>query len=182
MVKNLTLDGKVSPVANPWMSTALRNLLNELAPGSVEFARNVSVAWCAYSTVIDINAARPEPMRAICWLAYDNPGQSPRIPIFSGSTRLPEGFERCGQFVYDPEIPLWRYRKANKLATLSWEALQESFMVNVLEEEQKAFDGLSGLKPCPCKLNAYTQKIYEETSARWQRMEEDYWLKFGLGF
>ena len=182
MVKNLTLDGKVSPVANPWMSTALRNLLNELAPGSVEFARNVSVAWCAYSTVIDINAARPEPMRAICWLAYDNPGQSPRIPIFSGSTALPEGFDRCGQNVYDPEIPLWRYRKANKLATLAWQVMKDKFIVNVLEEEQKAFEGLSDLEPCACKLNSYTRKVYEETSARWARMEAEYWVKFGMGF
>ena len=121
-------------------------------------------------------------MRAICWLAYDNPGQSPHIPIFSGSTSLPDGFERCGQNVYDPEIPLWKYRKANKLATLAWEAVKDGFMVNVLEEEQKAFDGLDGLSPSPEELDAYTLKIYEETSARWKRMEAVYWVRFGMGF
>lgn len=184
MVKNLTLGGKVSPVANPWMTTTMRNTLNEIAPGSVEFARNVSVAWCCYSTVIDINPARPEAMRAICWLAYDNPAQSPHIPIFSGSTRLPAGFERCGQNVYGEDIPLWKYRKANKLATLAWEGIKDVFMVNVLEEEQKAFDGLELLyaHPCPMRLNAYTQRIYEQTSARWKQMEADYWVIFGLGF
>ncbi len=182
MVRNITLNGTVSPIANPWMTTEMRNTLMEIAPGKVEFARNVSVAWCCYSTVIDINAARPEPMRAICWLAYDNPGQSPHIPIFSGSTKLPDGFDRCGQNVFDPDIPLWRYRKANKLATLAWQRTKDEFIKIVLEEEQKAFDGLSNLKPCPCKLNAYTETIYNETSTRWKQMEDRYWVMFGMGF
>lgn len=182
MVRNITLNGKVSPVANPWMTTDMRNTLMEIAPGKVEFARNVSVAWCCYSTVIEIQAARPEPMKAICWLAYDNPAQSPHIPIFSGNRTLPEGFDRCGQDVYDENIPLWHYRQANKLATLAWQKTKEEFMVNVSEEEQKAFDGLEGLQSDSKSLDAYTRKVYDETSARWAGMAARYWVMFGMGF
>lgn len=182
MVRNITLNGEVSPIANPWMTTEMRNTLMEIAPGKVEFARNVSVAWCCYSTVIDINASRPDAMKAICWFAYDNPGQSPHIPIFSGNTTLPEGFDRCGQNVYDESIPLWHYRKANKLATLAWQRTKGEFIENVLEMEQQAFDGLETLCCNPAELNAYTQKVYNETSTRWKQMEERYWVMFGMGF
>ena len=182
MVRNITLNGEVSPIANPWMTTEMRNTLMEIAPGKVEFARNVSVAWCCYSTVIDINASRPDSMKAICWFAYDNPGQSPRIPIFSGNTALPEGFDRCGQNVYDEDIPLWHYRKANKLATLAWQRTKAEFIPNVLEMEQQAFDGLETLCCDPSELNAYTEKVYNETSTRWKQMEARYWVMFGMGF
>ena len=40
-------DTVVSPVANPWLTTTMRNTLNTIAPGTVEFRRTVAVAWCA---------------------------------------------------------------------------------------------------------------------------------------
>ena len=35
----------ISPVANPWLTTTMRNTLNTIAPGSVEFSRTMAVAW-----------------------------------------------------------------------------------------------------------------------------------------
>lgn len=201
MCRNVTVDvaekdgvpahKEVSPVANPWLSTNMRNTLNSIAPGTVEFTRTLAVAWCAYSTVIQLRSWLPDEVGGVCWFAVDNPGQSPRIPIFCGGKALPTAFERCGHKAYDPESVLWKFRKANKLATVEWQTTKKDFLKNVMEMEDKAFEGLPLLednvkKASPAAraalLDAYTADIYNACAERWAEMEASYWLKFGRGF
>lgn len=195
MCKGVTIeDGVVSPVANPWLTTDMRKTLNHIAPGSVEFARNVSVAWCAYSTVIQLRSWLPDSIGGICWLSLDNPGQSPRIPVFAGSTRLPDAFLHCGQNEYNPDYALWKWRKANKLATVQWQATKKDFMANVMAFEDEAFAALQPLEDaaashsgcsvpvCSEALNACTQRLFDRSCEIWAGMEASFWVKFGLGF
>jgi dipeptidase len=175
-------DTIVSPVANPWLSTNLRNTLNTLAPGTVEFRRTVAVAWCAYSHITQLRGWLPDSIGGICWISVDNPAQSPRIPVFSGTTALPANFETCGQKQYVPDSYLWQFRRANKLATLSWQSTKEGFNKEVLRLEQLAVDGLpTAPQPAPV-LTAYTEYIYNEGVRAWKALEEKYWLQFGTGF
>ena len=175
-------DTVVSPVANPWLSTTLRNTLNTLAPGTVEFRRTVAVAWCAYSHVTQLRSWLPDSIGGVCWISVDNPGQSPRIPVFSGTTVLPKNFEVCGQKQYVPDSYLWQFRRANKLATLSWQTTKEGFNKEIGRLETLAFDGMPAADASPAILNAYTEYIYNEGVRSWKALEEKYWLQFGTGF
>ena len=58
----------------------------------------------------------------------DNPGQSPRVPIFCGTTDLPEMFKICGNHRYRLDSALWHYRPANKLATVRWMPTYEEYL------------------------------------------------------
>lgn len=185
-------DTVVSPVANPWLTGTMQQTLNMLAPGTISFKRTVSVAWCSYSFVAQLRDWLPDPVGGICWMAVDNPGQSPRIPIFCGTTELPAAFARCGQKSYDPEAWLWQFRRANKLATVQWQRTKKQHLNAVLHHEGKAFsglknleDGIKGMKD-PSKaskqLNAYTKQIFDGTVAAWAELESQYWHLFGMGF
>ena len=127
-------DTIASPIANPWLTTTLRNTLNTIAPGTVEFRRTVAVAWCAYSHVTQLRSWLPDEVGGVCWISVDNPGQSPRIPVFCGTTALPKNFEICGQKQYVPDSYLWQFRRANKLATLSWQSTKEGFNKEILRK------------------------------------------------
>ena len=185
-------DTVVSPVANPWLTGTMQQTLNMLKPGTIDFKRTVSVAWCSYSFVAQLRSWLPDQVGGICWMAVDNPGQSPRIPIFCGTTELPEAFARCGQKSYDPQAWLWQYRRANKLATVAWQRTKKQHMNAVLHHEGKAFSGLKpledGIKAMkdPSKsskqLNAYTKQIYTGTVDAWAELEAQYWHMFGMGF
>ncbi|MCR5588719.1 MAG: C69 family dipeptidase, partial [Bacteroidales bacterium] len=185
-------DTVVSPVANPWLGSAMQQTLNMIAPGTVDFKRTVSVAWCSYSFVAQLRDWLPDQVGGICWMAVDNPGQSPRIPVFCGTTALPEAFSRCGQKSYDPEAWLWQYRRANKLATVAWQRTKKQHMAAVLQQEGAAFSGLKALEDNvkamknPAKadklLNAYTKQVYDNTRAAWSDLEAQYWHMFGMGF
>ena len=181
MTKNVKLDTVVSPVANPWLTGTLRRTLNTLAPGTVEYRRTVAVAWCAYSHITQLRSWLPDEVGGICWLSLDNPAQSPRIPVFSGTTQLPRAFDTCGQQQYDPDCALWSFRRANKLATLAWQATKKGFNEEVLRMEEMAIGGLPA-SGTPASLNAYTAYIFNEGVRSWKAMEEKYWLVFGMGF
>ncbi|KWW31241.1 MAG: secreted peptidase [bacterium P3] len=188
-------DYVVSPLANPWMTSAMQKTLNYLRPGTVDFRRTVSVAWCSYSWVAQLRGRMPDAVGGVCWFSVDNPGQSPRIPVFAGTTRLPDAFGRCGQKRYDPNSLLWQYRKANKLATLAWQRTKKEMTDTLLHRQQAAFDGLRKLESdvqlyymqgmisdCARLLDGYTERVYLDTRDAWAALEARYWHLFGMGF
>ena len=188
-------DTIISPIANPWMNGTMQNTLNFLAPETVKFQRTVAVAWSSYHHIIQCRSWVPDEIGAICWMACDNPGQSPRIPIFSGSTALPEGFDKCGQLRYREEAWIWHYRKANKLATVQWGRTKKTVMDNANRFEQKALDEIPAIenkakaliaddktKEATELLNQYTSDFAASTRQAWKEMENKFWYWFSMGF
>ena len=180
-----------SPAANPWLTGTMQKTLNYLNPDAVKFQRTVSVAWCSYSFVAQLRDWLPDEVGGVCWISVDNPGQSPRIPIFCGTTRLPKAFALCGQKKYNEQTVLWQFRKANKLATLAWQTTKKDHMDEVLRLERNAFAGLNTLEPAikdmtaahrADVLNEYTFRVYDDATYIWHQMEEEYWQMFGMGF
>ena len=181
----------ISPIANPWITKNLMNTINTLAPGTIEFSRTIAVAWCSYSTVIQLRDWLPDGIGGVCWYAPDNPGQSPRIPLFCGSKELPAAFFNCGQKQYVPDCVLWQFRRANKLATVAWQDVKEEFLAEQMKLEDIAFDGLGALESNykaakkadkAGVLDAYTAEIYRQCADKWNELESKYWMKFGRGF
>ncbi len=118
---NDVTDTVKSPVVSNWMNNDLRTLINELKPGTIERQRTIAIAGCSYSHVIQCREWLPDEVGAVAWFSFDNPGQSPRIPIFSGTMSLPESFRICGQHRYREDAAIWSFREANRLATVNWE-------------------------------------------------------------
>ena len=185
-LKNGQKDTVISPIANPWLTADTRNTLNMIAPGTIDFRRTVSVAWCAYSTILQLRADLPDNIGGVCWLSPDNPGESPRIPVFSGSRNLPDAFKMCGHKKYVPDSFLWTFRRANRLGTLAWQTHKGTFEKNILEVEDFALSGLKELegqrKVSSEQLDALTAKVFDEAASRWKTMEWDLWHDHGRGF
>jgi hypothetical protein len=76
---------------------------------------------------------------------------------------------------------LWQFRRANKLATLSWQSTKKGFNKEILRLEEMALKG-APTAATTAVLNAYTEYIYEESVRSWKALEEKYWLQFGMGF
>ncbi|MCQ2271082.1 MAG: C69 family dipeptidase [Bacteroidales bacterium] len=201
IVKDVKKDGKivkdtiVCPNANPWMDANERALYNSLKPGTLTFYRGVAMSWCSYSTIIQCREWLPDQIGGLCWFSFENPGQSPRIPIYAGSTSLPAGFDICGHFRYNENAALWHYRKANKLAQVKWGFCKDLMLSNIMRYEDKAFDELpvlelkvnllindSKLTEAKQLLNRYTADFAGSTRQTWQEMEHKFWEKFWTGF
>ena len=187
-------DSIVSPFSNPWMRPDEINMYYAMGDSTMKNIRTVSVPWCAYSTVIQLRSWLPDEVGGVAWVALDNPGQSPRFPIFCGTTKLPKMLEICGQHTDRDDAALWRYRKANRLATVRWgtyrktmEPARDYFIDKGMRElpfVEKAWQELhtTDSKKAQQMLNGYTADFFGATIIRWDEMARHFWRQTWGGF
>jgi dipeptidase len=184
-----------SPVVNNWINNDLRTLLNELQPGVMDRQRTIAIAACSYSHVIQCRSWVPDEAGAIAWFSFDNPAESPRIPIFSGVLHLPASFSICGQARYRPDAAIWSFREANKLATVNWGRTRSLIESAVNDLENKALtdipmidkhvtDLVSAGKNEEAKsyVTDYTNDFAYAAMKRWEEMKVTLWGMFARGF
>ncbi|MBQ7181938.1 MAG: C69 family dipeptidase [Bacteroidaceae bacterium] len=187
-------DSIVSPVSNPWMRPDEIKMYYAMGDSTMKNIRTVSVPWCAYSTLIQLRSWLPDEVGGVVWMSLDNPGQSPRFPIFSGTTKLPQPLRICGQHTDRDDAALWHYRKANRLATVKWgvyrqilEPLRDHFMEKGLRELpmlEQAWQDENKQDPekAEALLNDYTADFFGATIARWDEMARYIWRQTWTGF
>lgn len=192
---NQVTDTVKSPIAFNWMSADMRNLVNELRPGTIERQRTIAITGCSYSHVIQCREWLPDEVGAVAWFSFDNPGQSPRIPIFSGTMTLPQSFSICGQHRYREDAAIWSFREANRLSTVNWERGRRLIEPAVAEMEQKALAELPALEErvknfvsegrneeAKKAVTEYTNAFAHGAMSRWQELKRELWQMFGRGF
>ena len=200
MVKKQRSDEMMkSPVANPWMSYYLRNLLNTLKPGVVERQRTIAISACSYSEVLQCRDWLPDEIGGIAWFSFDNPAQSPRIPIFAGVSELPASFEICGQHRFRTDSACWWFRRANRLATVRWGETKEYIEGAVKGFEDKVFTELpvieekilelykngkseESVNKVKKYLTKYTNDFARAAMHKYWELGDKFWGMFSRGF
>ena len=170
-------------------------MLNGIKEGAVTSIRNIAVPQCAYSTVIQLRDWLPDAVGGVCWFSMDNPGQSPRVPIFCGTTDLPASYKICGNHRYREDAALWHYRRANKLATVRWGNARKLMEKNIMHFEHKGFNELpwveqqyqqilksEGEEAAKAYLTNYTIDFAGATLLRWDEMANQFWIDNKFGF
>ena len=187
-------DSIVSPVSNPWMRPDEINMYYAMGDSAMKNIRTVSVSWCAYSTVIQLRSWLPDEVGGVCWMALDNPGESPRFPIFSGTTELPKLLQVCGQHSDRDDAALWHYRKANRLATVRWgtyrkllEPLRDYYVDKGQRElpwVEQSWQSLNAADPnaAQAMLNGYVADFFGATIVRWDELARHIWRQQWTGF
>ncbi len=187
-------DSIVSPFSNPWMRPDEINMYYAMGDTAMQNIRTVSVPWCAYSTVIQLRSWLPDDIGGVAWVALDNPGESPRFPIFCGTTKLPNMLRICGQHTDREDAALWHYRKANRLATVRWgnyrktlEPAREYFIKKGMRElsyVEKTYQDLynKDKQEAETMLNGYVADFFFATIAKWDELAREFWRKTWTGF
>lgn len=191
----MVVDTIVSPMANPWMNSIEQGTYNMLADKSVTFRRTVAVSWCSYSFVAQLRDWLPDEVGGLCWMSVENPGESPRIPIFSGATKMPMGYDICGHKRYRDDAILWHYRKANKLAQVRWGNTKNMILNEVIRYEEKAEAELPEIEKraqqlisegntdkAKALLTEYSNDFAASTRQSWEQIEHKLWEYFWTGF
>jgi len=187
-----------SPIANNWMSRDMIALLNALKPGTVEQRRTIAIAACAYSQIIQVRGWLPDEVGAIAWFSFDNPAQSPRIPVFSGTLELPKSFEYCAQQRYNADSAAWAFRRANRLAMIKWGATRKQIEDAIMEFEDRAFMELPDLEKRFIQvmssedsdamakgreyLTKYTNDFARAAMSKWGDLGDAFWALYARGF
>jgi len=165
-----------SPLAQPWMSGDLTQLVNTLKPGTIQPTRAIAISGCAYATVLQCRPGLPPAVGTVCWFAFDNPGLSVRIPIYAGVTTVPPTFEICGQWRYRMDSAAWIFRRTNRLATIKWGQAQKLMEDTLREFEQKA------LLEMPFVEKTYLELLNSKTPEKNPFTPAEYITKYSTDF
>ena len=189
------IDTIVSPVANPWMRSDEIALYAALGDDKMKWTRTVAVPQCAYSTIIQLRDWLPDAVGGVVWMSLDNPGESPRFPIFCGTASLPGVLKVCGNHRYRDDSALWHYRQTNKLATVRWgtcrktlEPARDYFLkkgmreLPFVEETYKSILEKDGNEEAEAFLTNYTADFVGATILKWDELYRTYWRQFWSGF
>lgn len=186
-----------STAANPWMRADEVAMLKAIAADkeAIQNNRLIAVPQCAYSTVIQLRSWLPDAIGGVCWFCLDNPGQSPRFPIFCGTTELPKLFDICGNHRYRDDTALWHYRQANKLSTVRWANSRKDLEANwnyfvhkgqvelpYVENTYKRIAEKEGADTAEQFLTHYTADFVGATLLRWDEMTRKFWNDNRFGF
>lgn len=184
-----------SQYANPWMTTDMVNTYNGVKDSTVIRLRNIAVPQCTYSHVIQLRGWLPDAVGGVAWLSYDNPGQSPRFPVFAGTTSLPSNMAICGQHRFRMDAAIWNYRRANKLATIKWGTTRTHIEKGMSHFKTKGFNELPMLEKQVTELNKagkreesrqlltnYTSDFIRSTEGYWLDLGDQFWITFARGF
>ncbi len=184
-----------SPIVNNFMSRDMMNLLNAVKPGTVERQRTIAIAGCSYSQIIQCRDWLPDEVGCIAWFSFENPGQSPRIPIFAGTLRLPKSFEIGAQHRFRNDSACWAFRRANRLSTVRWGVCRSYIEGAVMDFENKAFEDLPMIEKKFMELSAngnngkareyltkYTNDFARATMDKWWELGDTFWGMLGRGF
>ncbi len=200
VTKNLMIKARrgvdlvLSPVVSPWMNSDLVTLLNTLKADSVKRQRQIAIMRCAYSEVLQLRDWLPDEVGGIAWFSFDNPGLSPRIPIFAGVTELLPSFEICGQHKFRTDSASWYFRRANRLATVRWGATRDIIAKAVQEFEDRAFAELPDLEKKALELykdnpeelkrylTQYTNDFARAAMQKYWELGDLFWTMFTRGF
>lgn len=180
----------VRPVST-FMTNDMRALLNKLSPDITKRNRTVAVIQCSYSHVIRLRSWLPDEVGGVAYVSFDNPAQSPRIPIFSGTTILPESFSHCGQWHYRPESAIWAFRETNRIATINWSKTRstvekermylEELMLEENKEIEKEAQGLieqNKTEEAEQLLTEHTSHFASLAMSRWKELKSQIWMFF----
>ncbi|MBR1519463.1 MAG: C69 family dipeptidase [Prevotella sp.] len=187
-------DSITSPVSNPWMRKDEVAMYNNMGDKGAMNTRTVSMPWCAYSTVVQLRSWLPDEVGGVVWVSFDNPGESPRIPIFAGCTEVPRMFLFCGQRNNRKDSAISLFREANRLATVRWgefrntlEPARDYFWQKADREipfVESSWKELNSKDPKEAEkmLNGYTADFFAATIMKWNDMAQWFWYKTLWGF
>jgi len=178
---------------NPWMRPDEINLYGRLLGDStMQNVRTVSVSWCAYSTIIQLRSWLPDEVGGVAWVCLDNPGQSPRFPIFCGNKALPMMLNVCGQHRLRDDAALWHFRQANRLATVRWdncrqamESSQQYFLDKGMRElpfVEQTWQSLGDEDEKQAFLDGYTRDFFGAAVIRWDELFRQYSRQLWSGY
>lgn len=197
----------VSPMASPYMNSDLRNLINYIKPGTIERQRTIAIAGCSYSQIIQCRDWLPDEIGGVAWFSFDNPGSSPRIPVYAGVLSLPKSFEICAQKRYRTDAAAWHFRRANRLAEARWGRTRGFIAEAVKEFEDKAMAEIPMIdkkavelynlekgkdpvldengEPLPSEyrlfLTKYTNDFARAAMNKWWELGDSFWAMFARG-
>lgn len=181
-------DAAKSPVASPFMSNDLRDLLR------IHRERTICSPASTYLQITQSRDWLPGPIGGVVWLGYDNPATTPHTPFYIGIDRMPGSYMVDGRRAYRRDCAWWAYRTVSKLALFRWQEMTKDAEKVWKDIEDGAFasqakleeEALALYKKDPKKAKALLTKYCldqaDQAVAAYWKLADKLWLRYSGNF
>ena len=193
---------KISPLANPFMpydqleiSNVNGGWFHVSKDGHIEFLGERTIArwYTMYGTIIQSRDWLPDEIGGLLWLAQDNIATSIYVPVYAGTTDLPNSYKTPGRVNgFTRESAWWAF---NRLGTLTaqrwgdmrhdvdavWKPMQSEMFKNQTAFEEKA-RGIKNKKELKKYLTKYTIEQGNKVVKKAWDLGDFLWTKYDEKF
>ena len=200
MCKNMVVandSGKMvkSPLANPFMPYDA-NKLHKVNGGWGWLGERTIARWYTmYGTIIQCRSWLPDMIGGVEWLAMDNIASSIYIPVYAGTTYLPESYETPGRpNGFTHKSAWWAFNRMGTLASQRWGDMRHDIdavwvpmqkeLFNNQNKFEKEAQSLYNISPekCAKHLTNYTNKWGNKVVDDAWKMGDKLWTKYDEKF
>jgi dipeptidase len=200
-IKTTDKNGKtiVSPLANPFMPYDQLELQNvqggwyhvDKKTGKIDFLGERTIArwYTMYGTIIQCRDWLPDDVGGVLWLAQDNIATSVYIPVYAGTSDLPQSYKTPGRvngFTY--ESAWWAFNRMSSLAAQRWGDMRHDVDAVFVPMQQELFKNqavfekevleISNQKKRKKILTEYTIEHAEQAVKKAWKLGDDIWTKY----
>ena len=193
MTKSLTVVDRKgntvkSPVANPFMNSDTRELLN------IPYERTICCPRATYLTVTQSRNWLPDAIGGVVWLGYDNPATTPHIPFYCGINEMPESYTVDGREKFRRDCAWWAFCRVSKLSGFRYQQMSKDIEKVWQEIESKAFSDqklfeekmVKLFKDNPEKvqelLTKYSKDLANDTVEKYWQLGDELWTIYNNYF
>lgn len=173
-----------SPIANPFMSADMKELLR------TQRERMICSPTATYLQISQSRSWLPNPIGGLIWLGYDNPATTPHMPFYIGITQMPESFMVDGRAKFRQDCAWWAFRRASKLSYIRyqgmkddarrvWQPIEEGAFARQKEIENEALR-LYKRDPAQAEtfLTKYCHEIANKAVEAYWKLGDDFWSRY----
>ncbi len=197
MTKNLRVpdkDGKsvISPLANPFMPYDA-NKLHRINGGWGWLGERTIARWYTmYATIIRLRSDMPDDIGGVEWLAMDNVATSIYIPVYAGTTEMPEAYTVPGRTKgYTLKSAWWAFNRLGTLTAQRWgearydvEKVWNPLQKEIIAEQRKMEDALLKSMSMSYRkiLTGQTKKWGKKVVEKAIELGDSFWTKYDEKF
>ena len=162
-----------SPLANPFMPYDA-NKLHQINGGWGWLGERTIARWYTmYGTIIQCRSWLPNMIGGVEWLAMDNIASSIYIPVYAGTTDLPESYKTPGRTQgFTRESAWWAFNRMGTLAAQRWGDMHHDIDAVWIPMQKELFENQD-------KFEEEALKIYKESPEKCSEYLTDYSIEWG---
>lgn len=105
-----------------------------------DWEREIAQFRCTYSFVAELRPDMPAGVGSLLWFGQDSPDTTVYVPLYAGTTEVPESWATGDRKNFDPNCAWWAFNFVNNYCNLNWAAMYPVIRERKFALEQEFFD------------------------------------------
>lgn len=176
---DMTVGVAAGPFGNPIRYSVSKAMKPEESQ-KYSWERSISIYRCSYAFVSQMRPNMPGEIGTVLWYGADDPATTVHVPIYAGTTEVPEEWANSNRWVFDQNCAWWAFNFVNNWAATGWnviypdiaakrDAMEAKFFAEQADIDAKAMElyNAGDVEGAKAFLTEYVCKTMDDVYNEW---------------